>query len=122
MGIFNNIIDSFNSSEFSVAGNKKLKTISKEFKNSFELTLVFYKGNMIAEGDLTLAKLNQKTSMEVDTTSDEEIKIKGNMKVKEVEKLFKSTFGTKVQVKDKSGKHLINDDLTLGDARRDAKK
>ena len=60
MGIFNNIIDSFNSSEFSVAGNKKLKTISKEFKNSFELTLVFYKGNMIADGDLTLAKLNQK--------------------------------------------------------------
>ena len=57
MGIFNNIVDSFNKSEFSVSGNKKLKTISKEFKNCFELSLVFYKGNMIADGDLTLAKL-----------------------------------------------------------------
>ena len=118
MGIFNNIVDSFNKNEFSVSGNKKLKTISKEFKNSFGLSLVFYKGNMIADSNITLAKLNSKTTLDVKTTSDEELNIKGNMKVKEVEKIFKSTFGTKVQIKDSTGKHLVDDNSTLGDARR----
>ena len=118
MGIFNNIVDSFNKSDFSVSGNKKLKTISKEFKNCFELSLIFYKGNMIADGDLTLAKLNSKTTLKVKTTSDDELIIKANMKVKEVEKIFKSTFGTKVQVKDSTGKYLVDDNSTLGDARR----
>jgi hypothetical protein len=41
------------------------------------------------------------------------------MKVNEVEKLFKDTFGTKVQIKDKSSKNLIENDKTLGDAARE---
>lgn len=119
MGFFNNIIDSFNSSEFSVSGNKKLKSISKDFKKGFGLSLVFYKGNSIADGDQTLASLNKKTSLKVNTTSDQEIKIRGNTKVKDVEKLFIDTFGTKIQIKDKSSKNLIDNDKTLGDAARE---
>ena len=55
MGFFNNIIDSFNSAEFSVSGNKKLKSLSRDFKKDFGLSLVFFKGNIIADGDQTLA-------------------------------------------------------------------
>ena len=119
MGFFNNIIDSFNSAEFSVSGNKKLKSLSRHFKKDFGLSLVFFKGNIIADGDQTLASLNKKTSLKVNTTSEVDLKIKGNMKVNEVEKLFKDTFWTKVQIKDKSSKNLIENDKTLGDAARE---
>ena len=118
MGIFNSIKDHFNNAEFSIAPNKKLKTISKDFKSSFNLSLVFYKGNMIAEGDLTLAALNKKTAKKVETTSKEDVKIKGTMKVGDVEDLFENTYGVKVQIKDKSAKSLIDNDLTLGNASR----
>ena len=43
MGIFNSILDHFNNAEFSIAPNKKLKTISKNFKSSFNLSLIFIK-------------------------------------------------------------------------------
>lgn len=118
MGILNNIKDHFNKAEFSIAPNKKLKTISKDFKKAFNLSLVFYKGNMIAEDSLTLAALNKKTALKVDTKSQKEIKIKASMKVGAVEDVFKNTYGTKVQIKDKLGKHLIDNDLTLGNAAR----
>jgi len=118
MGIFNSIKDHFNNAEFSIAPNKKLKTISKDFKSSFNLSLVFYKGNMIAEGDLTLAALNKKTAKKVETTSKEDVKIKASMKVGDVEDLFENTYGVKVQIKDKSAKSLVDNDLTLGNASR----
>ena len=54
MGLFDSIKDRFNSAEFTVAPNKKLKTISADFMAAFDLTLVFYKGKQIADGDLTL--------------------------------------------------------------------
>jgi hypothetical protein len=118
MGLFDSIKDYFNNAEFSIAPNKKLKTISTEFKNAFNLSLIFYKGNMIADGDLTLAGLNRRTSKEVNTTSKEDIKIKGSMKVKDVEDLFEKTYGVKVQIKDATGKTLINNDFTLGKGSR----
>lgn len=118
MGLLDNIKDRFKNAEFSVAPNKKLKTISKDFKDSFNLSLVFYKGNMIAEETLTLAALNKKTSKDVNTTSKEDLKIKASMKVGFVEDLFEEKFGVKVQIKDKSSKILIDNDLTIGNASR----
>ena len=118
MGLLNNIKDRFNNAEFSVAPNKKLKTISKDFKDAFDLSLVFYKGNMIAEDSLTLAALNKKTSKDVNTTSKEDLKIKASMKVGFVKDLFENKFGVKVQIKDKSAKNLVDNDLTLGNAAR----
>lgn len=118
MGLLDNIKDRFKNAEFSVAPNKKLKTISKDFKTAFDLSLIFYKGNMIAEDSLTLAALNKKTAKDVKTKSKEDLKIKASMKVGAVEDLFEKKFGVKVQIKDKAEKNLIDNDLTLGNAAR----
>ncbi len=118
MGLLNNIKDRFKNAEFSVAPNKKLKTISKDFKDAFELSLVFYKGNMIAEESLTLAALNKKTAKDVNTNAKEDLKIKASMKVGFIEDLFDEKFGVKVQIKDKTAKNLVDNDLTLGNASR----
>ena len=40
MGILNNFMDKFKNAKFTVAPQKKLKTISADFKKSFDLTLV----------------------------------------------------------------------------------
>lgn len=121
MGLLNNILDRFNKAEFAVAPNKKLKTISQEFKSNFELTLVFYKGNAIADATMTLAALDKHTTKKAKTKA-EGLKIKGSMKVGEVEKLFDAHFGITVQIKDKSGKKLVPNEITLGQASREEYK
>jgi len=105
MGLINNLKDAFNKAEFSVAPNKKLKTLSADFKKAFGVSLVFYKGVAIADGDLTLNQLNQKTTKAVETKADA-FKLKGSMKVGEAEKLFDKHFGVTVQIKDPTGKKL----------------
>jgi len=117
MGLFNNIFDRFSNAEFSVAPNKKLKTISQDFKKSFDLTLFFYKGSAIADGTLTLAALDKKTTKKTNTSA-ENLKIKGSMKIGEVEKLFDQYFGVTVQIKDKEGKKLVPNEITIGQAAR----
>ena len=117
MGLINNIKDAFKKTEFTVAPNKKLKTISADFKKAFDLSLVFYKGAIIAEGDLTLNQLGKKTTKEVNTTADG-ILIKGSTKVGEAEKMFDKAFGVTVQIKDKSGKVLVPNEITIGQAAR----
>ena len=117
MGILNNLMDKFKNAEFSVAPQKKLKTISADFKKAFDLTLVFYKGKQIADTELTLAGLNNKTSKSVNTKADD-LKIKASMKVGEAEKLFDKNFGVTVQIKDKAGKLLVPNEITIGQAAR----
>lgn len=117
MGLLNNILDKFSKAEFTVAPQKKLKSISAEFKKAFGLTLVFYKGAQIADGELTLAALNKKTSKEVKTKA-EGLKIKGSSKVGEAEKLFDSHFGVTVQIKDAAGTKLVPNEITIGQAAR----
>lgn len=118
MGFFDNIKDHFNKAEFTVSPNKKLKTISKSFKDNFELSLVFYKGNLIADGNLTIAALNKLTSKEVNKQSDEELDIKGSMQVGDVEKEFIRLYNIKVQIKDLAEKKLIPNDITIGQGAR----
>ena len=118
MGFFDNNKDRFNKAEFSVSPNKKLKTISKLFKENFELSLVFYKGNIIADGNLTIAALNKLTSKEVNKKSNEELRIKGNMKVGAVEDEFMRIYNIKVQIKDAAEKKLIPNDITIGQGAR----
>ena len=118
MGLVNNFLDRFNKAEFTVSPNKKLKTLSGEFKEAFGVSLVFYKGNKIADGEMTLKQLDQRTSKEV-TTSGASLKIKGNMKVGRVEELFDSAFGVTVQIKDKDGKTLVPNGITVGQAARE---
>ncbi len=117
MGLLNNLMDKFKNAEFTVAPNKKLKTISSDFKKTFDLTLVFYKGSQIADGDMTLAALNKKTTKEVNAKADG-LKIKASMKVGDAEKLFDSNFGVTVQIKDKAGSKLVPNGITIGQAAR----
>lgn len=116
MGLLNNFKDRFKNAEFSVAPNKKLKTISKDFKTAFELELVFYKGKRIAEDSLTLKQLNDKTSSDIKKNSDAELKLKASMKVEDVEKSFLAAYGTTVQIK--SNGKLVPDQITLGQGAR----
>lgn len=118
MGIINKIKDNFSSAEFSVAPNKKLKTLSADFKKAFGVNLVFYKGMQIADGDLTLNQLNQKTTKTVDTKAGD-LKIKASMKVGDAEKLFSDKFGVTVQIKDPKGNNKKEyDKLTIGELSR----
>ena len=117
MGFLNNFMDKFKNAEFTVASQKKLKTISAEFKNAFGVSLVFYKGVKIADGELTLAALNTKTTKEVNTKADG-LKIKASMKVGDAEKLFDTHFGVTVQIKDADAKNLVPNDITIGQATR----
>lgn len=117
MGILNNLMDKFKNAEFSVAPQKKLKTISADFHKAFDLTLVFYKGVHIADSELTLNGLNNKTTKNV-LTNAEGLKIKASMKVGEAEKLFDKNFGVTVQIKDKEGKNLVPNEITIGQAAR----
>ena len=115
MGLLNKIKDNFTKAEFNVAPQKKLKTLSSEFQGAFGVELVFYKGKQIADGDLTLKQLNDKTTKTVDTKADG-FKIKASMKVGEAEKMFDTNFGVTVQIK-KGGK-LVPNDMTIGEASR----
>ena len=117
MGILNNLMDRFKNAEFTVAPQKKLKTISADFKKAFELTLVFYKGAQIADGELTLAALNKKTTKEVNAKADG-LKIKASTKVGDAEKLFDTNFGVTVQIKDAKGTKLVPNGITIGQAAR----
>ena len=117
MGILNNLMERFKNAEFTVAPQKKLKTISADFKKAFDLTLVFYKGAAIADGDLTLAALNKKTTKEVNAKADG-LKIKASMKVGDAEKLFDTNFGVTVQIKDAKGTKLVPNGITIGQAAR----
>ena len=117
MGLLNTILDNFKNAEFTVAPNKKLKTISADFKKAFNVSLVFYKGAQIADGDLTLAALNKKTTKDVKSKADG-FKIKASMKVGDAEKLFDANFGVTVQIKDASGTKLVPNGITIGQAAR----
>ena len=106
MGLFNNLLDNFRNAEFTVAPQKKLKTISADFKKAFNLSLIFYKGVQIADSELTLAALNKKTTKEVKSDANG-LKIKASMKVGDAEKLFDKNFGVTVQIKDAEGKNYL---------------
>ena len=107
MGILNNFLDKFKNAEFTVAPQKKLKTISADFKKAFELSLVFYKGVKIADPELTLASLNNKTSKTVNTHADG-LKIKASMKVGDAERLFDTNFGVTEKIKANNQMEWVN--------------
>ena len=117
MGLLDNLKDKFKNAEFTVAPQKKLKTISADFKKAFNLSLVFYNGVQIAEGELTLAALNKKTTKDVKANADG-LKIKASMKVGDAEKLFDTNFGVTVQIKDADNRKLVPNEITLGQAAR----
>ena len=122
MGLLSNIKDHFTNAEFTVAPNKKVKTICADFKKAFGVTLAIYKGAQLADPEMTLAALNKRTTKDVTTKSYDELKIKASMKVGEAEKLFDQAFGLTVQIKDPKGKECVDNKLTIGQAARGESK
>ena len=122
MGLLNSIKDNFTNAEFSVAPNKKVKTICADFKKTFGVTLCIYKGTQLADPEMTLAELNKRTTKDVTTKSYNELKIKASMKVGEAEKLFDQMFGLTVQIKDPKGTYCVDNKLTIGQAARGESK
>lgn len=122
MGLLNSIKDHFTNAEFTVAPQKKVKTICADFKKAFGVTLCIYKGTKLADPDVTLNQLNQKTSKDVKTKESAELKIKASMKVGDAEKLFDKMFGLTVQIKDSAGKVCVDNNLTIGQAARGESK
>ena len=118
MGLLNNIKDHFTNAEFTVAPNKKVKTVCADFKKAFGVTLAIYKGAQLADPEMTLAELNKRTTKDVKTKSYDELKIKASMKVGEAEKLFDQLFGLTVQIKDPKGEKCVDNKLTIGQAAR----
>lgn len=121
MGI-NNIIkkigDSFKAADFEVAPQTKIKTVCKNFKSNFGLSLRVYKGQVIADGELTLAQLNKLSTKTDLNTKAGPLKIKASAKVGEAEKKFKEHFGVNVQIADYADKKLCDNNLTIGEASR----
>ncbi len=117
MKILKRIQDSFKRADFVVAPNKKLKTISAEFKANFGLTLVIYKGAKIADESLTINQLDQKVTTQT-TTKGEGLRVKASMKIGAAEDLFMEHYGLKVQIKNQSGTKLLPNEMTIGDAYR----
>jgi len=122
MGLLNNIKDHFTNAEFTVAPQKKVKTVCADFKKAFGCTLAIYKGQQLADGDMTINQLNQKTTKSIDTRSSAELKIKASMKVGDVEKLFDTTYGLTVQIKDPKRETCVDNKLTIGQAARGEEK
>lgn len=118
MGLLNNLKDRFNKAEFTIAPNKKLKTISKEFADNFSLGLVFYRGKRLAEDTLTLKQLYERPAPYITRNTDVALKIKVSMQVSKVEDLIKATYGITAHVKNIQGTHLIPNNVTLGQAAR----
>jgi hypothetical protein len=119
MKIFNQIKDSFTSSEFEVESTMKVTDLTKQFKNKFGLSLRVYKGKKLADdGRMTLKTLDQRTTQTSVNFDSSKMKIKATHKVLEVENLFLENFGIVVQIADIENKKLLADDITLGDAKR----
>ena len=119
MKIFNQIKDSFTSSEFEVESTMKVTDLTKQFKNKFGLSLRVYKGKKLADdGRMTLKTLDQRTTQTSVNFDSSKMKIKATQKVVEVENLFLENFGIVVQIADVENKKLLADDITLGDAKR----
>ena len=51
--------DNFKAADFEIKPQTKIKTLCKNFKANFGLSLRVYKGQVIADGELTLAQLNK---------------------------------------------------------------
>ncbi len=117
MGLLNKIMDNFKAADFTVAPNKKLKTISADFKANFGVSLMIYKGKHLADETLTINQLNNKVSADV-KTSGSGLKIKASMKVGDAEDLFKAHYGLTVQIKDATGTKLVPNEMTIGEASR----
>lgn len=96
--------------DISFTGNKKVKSIKKEFKEAYGATLRIYNGARFADPDATLA------SLRAEGKKGGEVKINGNKKVGKFEKEVLDEFGIKVQVAKPDDSGLSSNDITISAA------
>ena len=94
--------------DINVSGRMKVKSLKKDFKKEFGLTLRVYKGKQFADEDATLASIRKD-----DGSKTCELSIRGNMLVRTVEDGFKKEFGITVQVADADDKKLADNNSRL---------
>jgi len=109
--------------ELNITGQKKLKTINKEFQSQFPyLRLSFFTDEEAKKAEkgesITGLSLDKKLSEVRTKTSDEDLSIHGNTKIKTLEKKFHKIYGINVQVcfNDKKGRYYTSgtfDEMTL---------
>ncbi len=114
----NNVLDSFKAADFEVKSTMKVNALCVTFKKNFGLSLRIYKGKQLADGRMTLATLDQRTTTLTVKTGSMPLTVKANQKVGQVEDLFKKQFGIAVQIANYEDTKLCDNDLTLGEARR----
>lgn len=94
-------MNNFAAADFEISPNTKVKTLQKEFKANFGITLRIYNGIKFADDDKTLS------SFKSSNTKKTGIKVEAKMTIEKVEDLFKDNFGLKVQIADKNDKYLL---------------
>lgn len=114
----NNVLDSFKAADFDVSRTMKVNALCVAFKKNFGLSLRIYKGKQLADGRMTLATLDQRTTTLSVKTGALPITVRANQKVGDVEELFKNQFGIAVQIANYENTKLCDNNLTLGEARR----
>ena len=67
---------------------------------------------------MTLKTLDERTTQTSVNFDSNKLKIKATNKIGEVEQLFLNHFGITVQIADIENKKLLDDNLTLGEAKR----
>ena len=93
-----------------INGRMAVKTLQKEFKKEFGLTLRIYDGKSFADESSTLASIRKGDK------KGGEFSPRKNMKVGNVEEKFMDLFEIKVQVAGSDNSYLCDDDLTLAAA------
>jgi hypothetical protein len=99
--------------EITVSGRMKVKTLKKDFQETFGASLRVYNGKRFADDEVTLASIRKD-----DATAKGDLKVSGNMQIGTFEKKFKEIFGIAVQVADADDAKLLDDSLTLSAAKK----
>ena len=98
-----------------ITGSTKVKTLQKDFKKEFGLTLRIYNGVRYADDDATLASIRKGDAKGGDFSP------RTNMQVGNVEKKMKELFGIKAQVASPDDSELCDNKLTLSEALKEYK-
>lgn len=119
MGIINNLInslkDNFTMAEFSINGRMTVKSLRKQFKDTFGASLRVYKGAKFAPEDATLASIRSGESIK-----GGELVCKGNLQVGNFEAKMKEMFGITVKVANPDNTKLASSNMTIAAAGREA--
>ncbi len=96
--------------DITFSGNKKVKSLCKDFKEAYGATLRVYNGKRFADPEATLA------SLRAEGKKGGEVKVNGNMQVGNFEKKIMEEFGITVQVAKPDDSGLSDNSMTISAA------